>query len=198
MTGHHADDAAQIVGASVRRMRNIRGLTLAALAQASGAAQATLSTLERGQGNPTLDTLVGLSRALRVPVGELLGEGPDPGAAVVRAGAGAAGRRGQVDLCLVHRIALGPEVVELIDWRLAPHGRHNAAPHAGSEYLLLISGRLLAGPTAAPVEIGPGDLIVFHSSTPHCYEALGDEPVHAVAINRYPAGGSSFATQPPD
>jgi DNA-binding XRE family transcriptional regulator len=41
----------------LRRLRARRGLTLGALAEESGIAKATLSNLESGIGNPTLETL---------------------------------------------------------------------------------------------------------------------------------------------
>ena len=59
------------VAANVRALRNARGLSLGELADASGTGKATLSRIEAGQANPTVETLFALADALGVPLGAL-------------------------------------------------------------------------------------------------------------------------------
>ena len=73
------NDLMPVVAANLRRLRGDQGRTLSELARASGIAKATLSALEAGKGNPTIETLSSLATALGVPFGDLLaGGGPEP------------------------------------------------------------------------------------------------------------------------
>jgi ribosome-binding protein aMBF1 (putative translation factor) len=64
------------IGARVLQQRLAAGFTQQQLAVASGVAQADISRIERGQANPTADTLAALAHPLGVrldlvPVGEI-------------------------------------------------------------------------------------------------------------------------------
>ena len=52
----------------VLELRQERGLTQAALSAASGVQQSEISRIERGQGNPTFQTMAHLARALGMKV----------------------------------------------------------------------------------------------------------------------------------
>ena len=60
------------VGARVRALRAERGLSLSALAAAAGIGKGSLSELETGRRNPTLDTLYALAGPLGVPLASLV------------------------------------------------------------------------------------------------------------------------------
>src|SRR5262245_188276 len=60
------------VGARLQRIRTLRGLTLAAVAEATGIPKSTLSRLEIGYRSPTLDLLLALSHVYRVPLDDLV------------------------------------------------------------------------------------------------------------------------------
>ena len=73
------NDLMPVVAANLRRLRGEQGRSLSELARASGIAKATLSALEAGRGNPTIETLSSLATALGVPFGDLLAGGaPEP------------------------------------------------------------------------------------------------------------------------
>ena len=59
------------LGKAVRQLREARGMTQEALAQDAGVTTATLSLIERGQANPTWDTLKGITTGLESSMGEL-------------------------------------------------------------------------------------------------------------------------------
>lgn len=76
------DDSPVDVGARVRALRTERGLSLSELARRAAVGKATLSGLEAGTRNPTLDTLYALTTALGLPLTALVaGPGPVRGAA---------------------------------------------------------------------------------------------------------------------
>lgn len=63
------------VGDRIRARRVGLGMTLAAVAESAGLSLPYVSNLERGRGNPTLDALQAIARALDMPLGELVGDG---------------------------------------------------------------------------------------------------------------------------
>jgi transcriptional regulator with XRE-family HTH domain len=59
----------------IREMRLKAGMSQVELAAAVGSQQSQISRLERGKIAATLDKLVAVSRALKVPLAELVDEG---------------------------------------------------------------------------------------------------------------------------
>lgn len=55
-----------------RALRNLRGLSQAALAEAAGVAQATVARIESTVSGGAVRTLTRLAKALRVPVAEVM------------------------------------------------------------------------------------------------------------------------------
>ena len=60
--------ALEQVGSRLKRARTARRMTLTGVAGTTGISTSTLSRLETGQRRPTLELLLGLSRAYRVPL----------------------------------------------------------------------------------------------------------------------------------
>lgn len=59
------------LGKAIRQLREKRGLTQEVLAPQAGVTTGTLGLIERGQANPTWDTVKGIAAALDVSIGEL-------------------------------------------------------------------------------------------------------------------------------
>ena len=64
----------ETIGQRLRARRVELGLTLADVAEQSGLSLPYVSNLERGRGNPTLEALRALARALLMPLAGLLGD----------------------------------------------------------------------------------------------------------------------------
>jgi transcriptional regulator with XRE-family HTH domain len=181
------DAFVRAVAANVRTLRMQAGLTLADLATASGLGKSTLAQLESGKGNPSVETLWAIAAALEVPFARIVEE-VRPALRVVRAAdvppmysaetPGWAGRllsashaRGSFDL-----YALDLEAGAV---------RHAEPHHAGVvEHLVVVTGRLRAGPQTGPVLLEAGDLVTFSADVPHLYEGL--ETAHCVLLMAYP------------
>jgi transcriptional regulator with XRE-family HTH domain len=63
---------AEMFGGRVRELRDKAGMTQEKLAQAADLTTSFVSTVERGQKMPSLNTILKLARGLRVDAGELL------------------------------------------------------------------------------------------------------------------------------
>lgn len=162
------------VAANVRTLRERAGLNLSELAQAAGVAKSTVSQLESGRANPNIETLWAVARALGVPFGRLI-ETPAPDVRVIRAGDGvpiqAVSSPYQARM-LLSQARRGTFEAYMLEFEPGP-GRTDRGHIAGTvEHVLVLQGRLRAGPAGAGVDLGPGDLATFPGDAPHEYEAL--------------------------
>lgn len=192
-SGPGSDDASARItlATNIRRLRRLRDMSSAQLARSSGVGSATLSGLERGLGNPTLDTLQALSTSLGVPLTELLDGASRSPVTVVRASQGARVRRPNLDLRFVHRFTSGGlDVVELYEMTALPGNPHISQGHPGVENILVTDGRLRVGPVDAAQDLAAGDFVSFAADGPHMYACVGDTPAKAVLALRHPAGES--------
>jgi transcriptional regulator with XRE-family HTH domain len=165
------------VAANLARLRATAGLSTAELARRSGVARATLTALEAGQGNPTLETLYALANALGVPLSDLIAEPASGGVEVRRAGEGPQARDPVLDGELMARFEAPGVIGELYRLRIRSSGRRvsGAHPPGVREYLLVDAGVLRTGPETETVELAAGDLASFDASVGHVYEAVGGE-----------------------
>src|SRR5438045_9729238 len=72
------------IGARIARERAVRGLSIDQLAQRAGVSTGLLSQIERGIGNPSLSSLLGLASALELPLGSFFGGASGESDIVVR------------------------------------------------------------------------------------------------------------------
>jgi XRE family transcriptional regulator, regulator of sulfur utilization len=177
-------DVIQAVAVNVRRLRAARGLSAGSLAAASGVGKATLSRIEAGQANPTVETLYALADALRVPFGALTSAAA-PRVQLVRA-ADVPRLGGAVQVRAVDHL-YGAPLVEVLDAVFPAGNVRHADPHPSgvTEHLVLVRGRLRAGPADGPVDLEPGDRLRFPGDVPHVYEALDGADAQAIALMTY-------------
>jgi transcriptional regulator with XRE-family HTH domain len=170
------------LAANVRRLRIARQLSLSQLARATGTSKGTLSGIENGRANPTVDTLAALASALAVSVTELLDEQPLGEIHVLRAAEAGFRRRNGLDLRPLEELALGRNV-EVAELALSARQLREVPPKAAgartSAYVL--AGSLIAGPVERSTELGTGDYISFPADVPHVY-AAGRQTARAVLV----------------
>jgi transcriptional regulator with XRE-family HTH domain len=174
------------VGRRIRRLRQARGLSLSELAHRAAVGKATLSGLEAGTRNPTLETLYAITAQLDVPLAAVL---TDPGAPSAPAEAvhGAA-----VSATLLETFVDAAVTTELYRLRIRP-GRIQvspAHPRGVIEYLTVFSGTARVGPADDPIVAVAGDHVRWGADVPHLYTAENDTEVHAGLIIRHGAPAS--------
>ncbi|WP_329520643.1 helix-turn-helix domain-containing protein [Spirillospora sp. NBC_01491] len=167
-------DLIALIAASIRRERGRAGLSLTELARRAGLAKSTLSHLESGAGNPSVETLWALGTALGVPFSRLV-DPPRPGVRVIRAGQGPVARSERSDYGAVLLAACPPGARRDV-YRVTaePGGSRLSEPHSPGtvEHVVLSSGRALVGPSGEPVELGPGDYVAYPGDVPHVFRAV--------------------------
>ena len=163
------------VGRRVRELRERQGMSLSELARRAAVGKATLSGLEAGTRNPTLDTLHSVAAALDLPLTSLLSARTTLlGAAV------------QIEVLRVFDD--GPVTYELCHMRIpAGLAQRSPAHHAGvTEHATVFAGVLETGPVDGPLRAGPGEHVEWAADVPHTYAALGADDVLASLLIRYP------------
>ncbi|WAP60561.1 helix-turn-helix domain-containing protein [Streptomyces sp. S465] len=175
-----------MLATNLRRARSERGLSLSELSRRSKIGKATLSQLESGTGNPTIETVFSLSRVLEVPISDLLDARPAGDLTVVRAADVEVLSGEGVDLRPLQRIESGDAVVELFDQQVRAGRRQESLGHVGTEHTIVQAGRLGVRVEGHEVELGPGDYVRFDASRPHSYMAL-DGDVRSVLLLQYRA-----------
>jgi transcriptional regulator with XRE-family HTH domain len=164
----------EIIAASLRRERRRSGLSLTEVARRAGIAKSTLSQLESGTGNPSLETLWAICVALDAPFSRLL-DPPDPEIQVIRAGQGPTLAAAQADYHATLLAGCAPGARRDIYRITAEPGHARASePHMPGvvEHVVLGAGRALVGVTGQATELGPGDYIRYPGDRPHVFEAL--------------------------
>lgn len=146
-----------VLAANLRRLRIARRLSLSELARATGMSKATLSSVESGRSNPTVETLAALAAALRVTLGELLEEPPLGEVRIVRAG--------RLDRLEEDGVALSERAWD-------PHQLEEPEPAAAGTRagVYVLEGKLIAGPVERVTELAKGDYASFQVDVPHLYE----------------------------
>ncbi|MER6509233.1 XRE family transcriptional regulator [Nonomuraea sp. NPDC001636] len=177
------DQDPAVVGDRLRRLRQARGVSLSELAKRAGIGKATLSGVETGTRNPTLETLWAITAQLGVPIGAILDSPPEP-----RTMRGAA-----IEADLLEVFEDDSVTYELYRVRVPPGVTQTSpAHHKGvSEHVTVFTGTLSAGPIHEPLTAGPGEHISWLSDVPHGYRAHGPDVVRATLLMRYPAKPST-------
>jgi transcriptional regulator with XRE-family HTH domain len=163
------------IAAALREQRERAGLSLTELARRAGIAKSTLSQLESGSGNPSVETLWALAVALGVPFSQLV-EPPLAPVRVVRAGQGPrvpSERAHFTGSLLAAGSPHGRRDIYVIAMEPGPEHRQ-ARPHLPGtvEHLVVAAGRVRTGPAEQIVELGPGDYAAFAGDVEHVYEAI--------------------------
>ena len=163
------------VGARLRQIRTQRGATLVELSERTGISKSTLSRLENGQRRPSLELLLPLAQAYRVPLDELVGA-PDVGDPRIR---------------LKPRRVKGRTVLPLTPpggiqaWKIvipSTQSTPNPRRHEGYEWLYVLSGRMRLLLDDDDLVLGVGEAVEFDTSRPHWFGSTGEGSAEVLSL----------------
>ncbi|MEV0583797.1 XRE family transcriptional regulator [Nonomuraea sp. NPDC050310] len=165
------------VGPRLRRLRAERDLSLGALAEATGISKSTLSRLESGHRRPSLDLLLPIAQAYRVPLDELVGhpETGDP-----RVHLAPRSMNGQTVVPLTR--APGP--LQAFKMIVPPATGEPPEPktHEGYEWIYVLSGRLRLIIGEHDLVLAAGEVAEFDTRLPHWFGSAGPEPAELLSL----------------
>lgn len=180
------EDVRVRLASNLRRLRIARHLSLSELARSTAMSKATLSGIERGHANSTIDTLAALAGALQVSISELLQEAELGEIHIVRAGRSARKPSDQVWVRPLETIGLNGKV-DLIELSLPARHVRQEPPQASGlrSHIVVLQGKLIAGPVDRISELAAGDYASFPADVPHLYEALRG-PARLLVLGAWP------------
>ncbi|EBS8366047.1 helix-turn-helix transcriptional regulator [Salmonella enterica] len=163
-----------VIARSLVRERQRTGLSLAEIARRAGIAKSTLSQLEAGNGNPSLETLWSLCVALDIPFARLL-EPQVQKTQVIRRGEGTKVVAEQAHYQAILLAACPPGARRDICLLLTQPGADRIShphPPGSVEHIIVTQGKALVGLTEAPEELAEGDYICYPGDQAHIFKAL--------------------------
>jgi transcriptional regulator with XRE-family HTH domain len=171
------DDVLREVGPRLRALRRKAGTTLAALAETTGISVSTLSRLESGRRKATLELLLPLARAYRVPLDELVGA---PQTGDPRVYARPISRNAQT----IVPLSRNPGGAQAFKHIIQAGARQVPDPktHDGYEWLYVISGRLRLILGEHDLVLPPGEAAEFDTRVPHWFGSAEGGAVEFLSI----------------
>ncbi len=163
------------VGPRLRAARREHGWTLEDLARRASMSVSTLSRLESGKRQASLELLVPLTRQLGIRIDDLLGhDAPDPRV-----------RRGVIrrDGLVIAPLALEGSPVHTYKIRYpARAALPELRTHDGFEWLYVLSGRLRLRLGTQDLTLSRGEAAEFDTRIPHAMSAAGGKPAEVLSI----------------
>ncbi len=163
------------IGPRMRAARQAHGWTLDELAGSAGMSASTLSRLESGKRQATLELLLPLTRRLGMRIDDLLpSQRADP--RVRRA----VTRR---DGMIIAPLTLEDSPVQTFKIVFPPTAETpEPRIHTGYEWVFVLSGRLRLALEGREHVLEPGESAEFDTRAPHSLSATADGPVEVISI----------------
>lgn len=182
-------DLSKVIALNLKELRTERNLTLGQLSKISEVSKTMLSDIEKGNSNPTINTILKISNGLNVPYTKLM-EGIEKETTVVRKSEAVkqAGETGAYRLYCYFK-STSVRNFELFYVELDPQSSNTSTGHSekAQEYIYIIQGKLVLQTDLGEYTLNEGDSLVFDSSVNHTYINGEDTLLTFMVINYYPS-----------
>lgn len=163
------------VGPRLRAARQARGWTLGDLASRAGMSVSTLSRLESGKRQASLELLLPLVRQLGIRIDDLL----PPLVTDPRVRRAEVRRHGHV----VQPLTVEGSPVQVFRVTYPPREElPEPRTHDGADWLYVVSGKLRVRLDDEEFVLGRGEAAEFDCRTPHAMAAVGSRPAEVLSI----------------
>ncbi len=180
------------VGQHIRKLRQGRSWTLKELADRCELSTSFISQVERGLCSISIASLHTICQALEVRLADFFAQVDGLVGAGLSSGRSAEVMKEQdqpvilvSDSAIKYRFLSrdfpGREF-EIIIGEISPGYVYPPVPHKGEEFGYVLQGRLQLTIDDTTHVLGPGDSYHFNATTPHGYEAEGDDPVKVLWV----------------
>ena len=183
-----AGDSSLGVGARLRFLRQMHGLSQRELARRAGLTHATIGSIERDAISPSVGSLRKILDSVQMTLSEFFALDPDADTQVFFSQADLLEvGGGGISLRQVGRNLKGRPLQVLLE-RYAPGAETASVPysHAGDEGGVVIQGLVEVTVGGASRVLGPGDGYLFPSRLPHKFRNVGPEEAVVVSANTPP------------
>ncbi|MCM3041273.1 XRE family transcriptional regulator [Paenibacillus motobuensis] len=162
------------IGSNIRAIRKRKNLTIAQICEETGLSQGFMSQVETNKTSPSIATLEGIAKALRVPLAYLLLH-QEERMSVVRKGERKITTSGSEKLRVEHLSSTKNMKMRLVE--LPPGASTGDAPHAheGEEIHVVVKGKIYAEQGEDAAEFVEGDSFSWNACTPHLVRNISEE-----------------------
>lgn len=178
----------KIIATNLNELRTERNLTLGQLSKISGISKAMLSDIEKGDSNPTINTIWKIANGLNVPYTRLM-ENIEKEATVIRKSEPTM-QTGETEHYRIYCYFTNTPVrnFELFYVELDANSSNATIGHSerAQEYIYIIQGELVLHTEMGDHTLSAGDALVFNSSIKHTYINKKDVLLTFLVINFYP------------
>lgn len=178
----------EVIATNLNKLRTERNLSLGQLAELSGISKVMLSQIEKGETNPSINTIWKIANGLKVPYTKLIDEAPS-GAVVVKKSDCIEQENETTNYRVFCYFTNTPtRNFEMFRIELDPHSSNESIGHSekSEEYIYVTSGELIMKTKGKTYTLLEGDSISFDSSVRHTYINQQDGLLTCVIINYYP------------
>lgn len=181
-------DINEVIGMNVQALRNKENLSIGQLAEKTGLSKAVISQIERGNANPTINTIWKLAGALHVPYSAVLEPRNVSAAKVAMKDLVPQEDDGGHYRISCYFPGTSERNFELFLLEFDPGAVHVTQGHTdrSQEYLVIKKGKLVLEVGSEKFALGEGDALYFDASGRHVYTNPGKTVTQAVCINYYP------------
>ena len=176
------------IAINLKTLRDERNLTLGQLSKISGISKAMLSDIEKGNSNPTINTIWKIANGLNVPDTKLI-DSMEKETTVIRRSEPTA-QVGETEQYRVYCYFTSTPVrnFEFFYVELDAKSSNASIGHSkkAQEYIYIIQGELKLQTEMGEHTLNAGDAIMFDSSISHTYINEQNTLVSFLVINYYP------------
>lgn len=188
----------QKIAKKIKEIREIKGLTLAALGEKTGLSKALLSRIENNRSSPPIGTLAKIAQGLGVSLALFFEDSDEeaPRYTLTRVEERKPAVRRPNSIGFTYYSVGGMKGPHLIDAFIVQHpaaSRKTADPlfdHPGEELLFVLRGEVEFTYGKQVIRLSPGDAIHFDSSYPHKARNAGQEETECLVVVAAKGAGS--------
>ncbi|AGK95757.1 helix-turn-helix domain-containing protein [Clostridium pasteurianum] len=176
-----------IISSNLKRLRGERKLSLSKLSELSGVSKVMLGQIERGESNPTINTIWKISKGLKIPYTNLIDEHISNAILVKKQDTSEQLSENGNYRVYNYFSTNNKRNFELFTAALDVNSSYYSEGHGekSEEYILISKGELILDTEDKKYILDKGDSIQFDSSKPHRYINNSDSIVEMVIINHY-------------
>ncbi len=175
------------MGRKIREVRQSKGLKLRDVAHVTGLTESLLSQIENSKANPSITTLLAISKALCTPIGSFLDTDDENQSPVVRKSERNVSRTtsGIVYYLLTPHLDKMPFEVLYCEYD-AGADTGQFITHDGIECGIVLDGKLEVRIEEEIHILNSGDSIIIQSNRPHKMQNISDKPTVTIWIDSPP------------
>lgn len=181
-------EANQIIAENLKRLRMERNLSLGQLAGLSKVSKVMLSQIEKGDTNPTINTIWKIANGLKVPYTALLEQRENDTTIVKKSEITIQTGDNRHYRIFCYYPNTPQRNFELFQIELDAGHSYTSIGHSekSQEYIMVLQGDLHLTVNNKTYNLRPDDTICFTASLKHIYASSGTETLKAAIINFYP------------